>query len=197
MKTVIVTDSTLLLEACKVCERLAVVASAVVVEFPETAGGGLFFAGGKPPPPPVDDHWHVFEAQQSILHCDSLQTHVGQLALPQHDGELASQPFSPQLHGFPLFSLHVSSHPPGPPVAEAMDEYADSSTEYQLSTLLYTLVTMGSLRSTEGSKSLMAMTLRVMCSGLVVVVVLVLVVAVPQLVVTHLVVEQVPVMVER
>lgn len=89
------------------------------------------------------------EAQQAMLQLDSLQTHVGQLALAQHDGELASQPFSSQLHGLPLFSLHVSSQP-GEPVAEAMDEYAESSTDHQLSASLYTLVARAPAGSTLG-----------------------------------------------
>lgn len=92
-----------------------------------------------------------------------------------------------------MFSLHVSSHEPGEPVDEAMDVYAASSTDHQLNASLNTLVARGSARSTVAKSS--RTSVRVTTSVSVVVVVLVLVVAVPQLVVTHRVVEQVPVMV--
>jgi hypothetical protein len=98
-----------------------------------------------------------------MLQLDSLQTHAGQLALAQHDGELASQPLSPQLHGLPLLSLHVSSHeppggeePPAPVVVVAVegpparDDDAASSTDHQLSASLNTLVASGPAGSTVG-----------------------------------------------
>ena len=78
-------------------------------------------------------------------------------------------------------------------VVEARDVYAASSTDHQLSASLYTLVARAPAGSTVGYVS--PITVIVTASDSVLVVVLVLVVAVPQLVVTHFVVEQVPVMV--